>query len=331
MASDRNPSTDVTHNSTLCAQKPYPGLNTVFVFSGRWKFLTIQFPYLFANLRANGGVIDRIMYMMVKYDNNTHDKLLHLSDVVNRLLQQEVITLNYMGYTPKQPPLKYESAYYDLIEDIIRNPNNAYFKLDDDVVYIHPGTFESMIHRDRSTPCTISFGNIAGANWRCSWIHQEMGLYNDNLINPGGLKFNYDPFANCGWNSLECAKLSLNRFLSLYNNRQLSRYLFAGNLSLKDKHRFSINFFMINNETINFKAFIRSFPINSDDEDWWTVKYVKEMAPHCVIGNALVVHFSYSTTSEALMKLNLIDEFERIAYKENTNIPDQVWTVLHRT
>jgi hypothetical protein len=88
---------------------------------------------------------------------------------------------------------------------------------------------------------------------------------------------------------------------------------------------------MINNETINFKAFIRSFPINSDDEDWWTVKYVKEMAPHCVIGNALVVHFSYSTTSEALMKLNLIDEFERIAYKENTNIPDQVWTVLHRT
>ena len=268
--------------------------------------------------------------MMVNYDNITHDSLLDLTNVVNKLLHQEVVTLNYMGYAPRQPPSSslFAEAYYDIIQDILRNPTNRYFKIDDDVIYIHPGTFENMISRNNNTSCTIRFANIAGANWRCSYIHQSMGLYNDKIINPNGLTFDYSINAECGWMSLECAQLSLDTFLSLYKGGQLERYFFNGTISLEDKWRFSINFFMIDNDAINFKALANSWPIHYDDEHWWTVHYVMNTEPHCIVGNSLVVHFSYFTTVNALLKSTLIKKFETIAHKEHRHIPDEVWTVL---
>ena len=331
-AGDGNICADMIHDSASFQKQPYPGRNTVFVFAGRWRFLNIQFPYLFANLRINGGVIDRIMYMMVRYDSITHDNLLDLTNVVNTKLQQEVVTLNYMGYTPRQPPSSpfFAEAYYDIIQDILRNPSNRYFKVDDDVIYIQPGTFENMISRNNNTSCTIRFANIAGANWRCSYIHQSMGLYNNKIINPIGLTFDYNIHAECGWKSLQCAQLSLDTFLSLYKGGQLDRYFFNGTILLEDKWRFSINFFMIDNDAIDCKALGKSWPIHYDDEYWWTVQYARQTNPHCIVGNSLVVHFSYFTTVNALLNSTLIEKFETIAHKEHTDIPDEVRTVLSR-
>ena len=305
-----------------------PSNNTVFVFTGRWRFLKIQFPYLFANLRVNGGIIDRIMYIMIKYDRNTHDHLVNLTRSVNRLLHQEVIVINYLGNAPYNPPGTFASAYFDIIIDILRNPNHIYFKVDDDVVYIHPGTFEGMIRRNNSTPCTIQFGNIAGANWRCSHIHQSMGLFDNAIINPKRLKFDFDAHANCGWKSLECTNMSLYTFISLYREHQLERYHFTDIISLKDKLRFSINFFMLDNYSINIKALLEMWPIHADDEHWWSFLYVTKTEPHCIVGNSLVVHFSYFPTMDALVNSALINVFEQIAYEEHSDLPREVWAQL---
>ena len=328
LTDDKQLTPDCKQDSTKAFEYPTDHY-AVVVFTGRWRFLKIQFPYLFANLRVNGGIIDRIMYMMIKYDRTTHDNLLNLAKTVNRLLQQEVIVINYMGNAPYNPTGVFVPAYYGIIEDVLRNPKNKYFKVDDDVIYIHPGTFESMIKSNNSTPCTLKFGNIAGANWRCSHIHQSMGLFDNAIINPKGLKFDFDTHAKCGWQSVECAQLSLNTFLSLYMENQLYKYHFNGTLSLPDRMRFSINFFMIDNETINFKALIESLPMHGDDEHWWTSLYVQKTEPHCVVGNSLVVHFSYFTTLEALLaNASLINYFEQIADKEHSDMPQEVWKIL---
>ena len=313
----------------------HSGINTAFIFTGRWEFLKIQFPYLFANLKGNGGVLDKIVYVMMNYKNDTHDNLVRLKNVVNRLSGQDILSMDYMGHPPgyvlpKGHPLHdglYAAAYMNVLQDITQNPTNRYFKIDDDVIYIHPGTFENMIIRE-NTSCTIRFANIAGANWRCSYIHQTMGLYNDRNLNPNGLQFGFSPLADCGWHSAECAKLSLNTFLSLHKKQQLNRYLFD-TVFLEDKRRFSINFFMISNRTINRKALAESLPIYNDDEEWWTVRYVQKIDPHCVVGSSLVVHFSYHTTINTLLKdTNLIKEFEHIAYGEHKNLPEDLREAL---
>ena len=38
------------------------GRNIVFIFTGRWKFLRMQFMYLFRDLRKNGGIVDNVLY-----------------------------------------------------------------------------------------------------------------------------------------------------------------------------------------------------------------------------------------------------------------------------
>eukprot|EP00731_Ephydatia_muelleri_P004810 Em0002g986a len=127
------------------------GKNYVFVFTGRWRYLRVQFPYLFANLRVNGGVIDYIHYVMINYDPFTQGKLESLASMVRNLTENdETLVINYLSYPRGHPPSNpkkgaYATAYmyHDNINGIIRHPCNRYFKVDDDVVYIHPGTFEN--------------------------------------------------------------------------------------------------------------------------------------------------------------------------------------------
>ena len=305
------------------------------MFTGRWKYLRIQFPYLFANLRKNGGVIDHIHYLMFAYDNATRFKLENLANVVRRWTgDEESVVINYKGYPPGQPPRDpfkgaFAAAYYDYIEDMAYHSCNRYFKIDDDVVYIHPGTFENVLSREDGERCVVRFANIAGAHWRCSYIHQAMGIYNDSVVNPNRLKFGFNMKAECGWKSTVCAKLTLEMFLSLYHRNQLNSYLFNSTYLLTDKLRFSINFFLLDNKAVDHKALLEAWPISNDDEAWWTTKYVRKTDPHCVVGKSLVVHFAYSHTVRAMEALNMVKEFEVIVVKElYSKVPPVVWSAL---
>jgi len=64
-----------------------------------------------------------------------------------------------------------------------------------------------------------------------------------------------------------------------------------------------------------------------DDEVWWTIKY-SGGAQHtnCIVGEALVVHFSYSVTAKQMLDLGLLKEFEKIVILELGEIlPKTLW------
>ena len=304
------------------------------MFAGRWKFIRVQFAYLFANLRVNGGVIDEVHYLMFTYDRDTEEKLSNLARVVKTVTGQDIVVLvygaSYVGAHPKDPfDGAFSASYIKYMFDVVENPCNKHFKLDDDVVYIHPGTFESLINR-KDDACTIRFANIAGANWRSSYIHQTMGIYNDSEFNPTGTLFPYDPKGVHGgdWND-GLAKLTLRAFLSLYNRKQLHRFIFNGTYLMPDRHRFTINLFMIDREAINMKALYQTLPIVPNDEYWWSLMYVQKTNPHCIVGDALVVHFSHSQNLNAMLNLKLLEEFEKVAYNElHARTPAEIWKSL---
>lgn len=306
--------------------------NVVFIFTGRWEFLRIQLPYLCRDLRQNGGVIDQVWFMMVNYDKLTRIKLTEFISMANQIYSKEVFTMHYFGYDPpNQPPkkLRFKFPYSEILALITEYPENKYFKFDDDIVYIHPKAFSSIINREISN-CLIHFFNIAGANWRCSWLHQKLGVYDE--LNPNQLEFGFDPFAECGWKSTECAELTLNTFLHHYYNNSLDKYFFD-TYYITDGTRFSINAFLLDVHTIDMKAILTtSRKLIHDDEKWWSEIYTSNSdRNNCVVGDALVVHFSYFTNLKKLIKNGMLLKFQKLVelQRQDFNISSDLWRILY--
>ena len=179
--------------------------NVLVIFTGRWKFLRIYLPYIYRELRVNGGVLDRVVFMMVDYDNFTYSRLLNFAQIANSHLRSKVFEFNFMGYPLHHKPSSYSAfgmVYYQIFDDLMKHPYNRYFKSDDDIVYVHPGTFRKMIEEKNSCECFMHFANIV-TNWRCNIMHQEMGVYDNRVINPKRLEFEFSSTAYCGWKSPE--------------------------------------------------------------------------------------------------------------------------------
>ena len=306
--------------------------NVLAIFTGRWKFLRIYLPYIYRELRMNGGVLDKVVFMMVNYDKHTYNQLLNFSTIANSHLKRTVFELNFLGHPLyNAPPDKtgYREAYYNMFNDLTRHPYNRYFKSDDDIVYIHPGTFRKMIEGKNSCECFMHFANTV-TNWRCNVKHQEMGLFDNEVVNPKRLRFESDPLANCGWRSPECAELTLRAFLHYYNKKQLNRYTFNGHEMLINRRRFTINLHILDMDLVNVEALQEVGPMGIDDELWWTEVYSPVFKqPNCIVGESLIVHFSYSPTCERMIELGLLSEFESIVRKEiGQQMDRKLWNAL---
>ena len=62
-----------------------------------------------------------------------------------------------MGYARGRPPpskTRYTAPYYEILAEMVQNSeSNRYFKMNDDIVYIHPATFRNMIQSKNSELC----------------------------------------------------------------------------------------------------------------------------------------------------------------------------------
>ena len=310
----------------------WDGFNTLVVYTGRWKFLRILFPYVYRELRQNGGVLDRVLFMMMNYDSETLGNLTHLTKVANKILKREIFEMRFMGGKPGTllpTRVRYPAPYYEIFAELVQNSSNRYFKIDDDIVYIHRGTFRSMLDAKNSRCCLLHFANTV-SNWRCNIKHQELGAYDSEIVNPKKLKFDFDPNGQCGWRSPKCAELTLRTFLHHYHRGQLHKYQFSGLELLQKRKRFSIHLFMLDKDTIDIKALQEAGQIGSDDEGWWTWTYSRKLKhPNCIVGGGLIVHFSYSTTYQEMLKLGLLKEFESVVQNEvGELIEKDIWRAL---
>ena len=326
------PFEDVYYRTPVLSGNVPSGSSIAFVYTGRWKFLRIQLPYIFRELRKNGGVLDEVWFMMLNYDEETHHKLLRFVEVANTALKTNVFYLHFMGFPPgKLPPHKmaYRLPYREVLSDMANHPHYSYFKLDDDIVYIHPRAFTVMLREKNVSQCSIHLFNIAGSNWRCSWLHQKNHVYDDT--NPENLKFGYSPSADCGWGKPECAELTLNTFLHHQRNNQLDKFLFEGLELISNRKRFSINALLFDMDLINIPIMMEVGPISKDDEEWWTVTYASKLInPTCIVGEALVVHFAYRTVATKMLELHLLEQFEMIVMnaKNSFKMHNEVWKTL---
>ena len=216
------------------------------VFTGRWIYLRILLPYLYRELRQNGGVVDRVILVMIGYTEEAQSKLKNFVTAANSILKDEAFEFLYLKEDPSPPhvpgsphlfPL-YCKFNYVVFQRLLRNPSDVYFKMDDDIIYLHRNVFGRMINNKNTSECFLHFGNIV-SNWIGNWLHQKIGVY-DNEVNPKGLKFDIRTWAPCGWRSPECTEMALRTFVHHYHRKQLDRYLFRGRHLIAKGERFSI-------------------------------------------------------------------------------------------
>ena len=302
------------------------------VFTGRWMFLRILLPYLYRELRQNGGVVDGVIFVMIGYTEEAQSKLNNFVTAANSILKDETFEFLYLTKDPNPPdnpgnmhPI-YCRFYYVALQRLLQNPSDVYVKMDDDIVYLHPNVFGSMINNKNTSECFVHYGNIV-TNWRGNWLRQKIGVY-DNEVNPKGLKFDFAPDAPCGWRSPECAEMVLRTFIHHYHKKQLDRYLFRGRDLTSKGERFSINFFLLDVDIVDFERMMEIGPItNGGDEVWWTMRYSRNAPrPNCLVGKALVVHYSYGVNMKEMLGLGLLKEFENIVRIElGQTLPETLW------
>ena len=302
------------------------------VFTGRWMYLRILLPYLYRELRQNGGAVDRVIFAMIGYTEEAQFKLKNFVMAANSILKDEAFQFLYLKEDPSPPHVPgalnlypfYCRFYYIVLQRLLRNPSDVYFKVDDDIVYLHPNVFGNMINNKNTSECFLHYGNIV-SNWRGNWLHQKIGVY-DNEVNPKGLKFDFAPDAPCGWRSPECTEMALRTFIHHYHKKQLDRYLFRGRDLTTKGQRFSVNLFLLDVDIVDFERMMQTGPIK-DDEVWWSIDYSsKAPQTNCIVGEAFVVHFSYAITVTQMLDLGLLKEFENIVRIEiGQTFPETLW------
>ena len=307
--------------------------NILAIYTGRWQFIRVQLPQVYRELRSNGGILDEVWFMLIKLDKPTRQAVQCFVEKANIIQGNQVFSIYdkpsrniYERILGKED---YTYPHYKFFSHLIQFPYDRIFKFDDDIVYIRPRAFNYVVNTKDSSRCFMHFFNIAGSNWRCSWLHQKNGVYNDT--NPKNLQFEFNPSAACGWKGPDCAELTVRTFLHHYKKHQLDKYYFKDMELTPDRSRFSINAFLFDKDLIDTKALVKVGKIHRDDEKWWTVDYsAKVRHPNCIIGEALVVHFAYRVVAEKLLTLGLLQEFVEIVKSnaETFKMDESLWRIL---
>jgi len=114
-------------------------------------FLRVLLPYLYGLLQQNGSVADKVLFPMLGYTSETQHMLQHFSTAANSIIQDEVFQFLYLKKDPtdRHNQLKlapfYTEFYFVVLQRFLRNPADVYFKMDDDIVYLHPNVFGSIL------------------------------------------------------------------------------------------------------------------------------------------------------------------------------------------
>lgn len=308
------------------SEVPAP-LNTVCIFTGRWHFLRVLIPHIYRELRVNGGPIDRVWFMAMGCTDEDLKKLIAFATAANEILNEDVFVFHV--YTTEKITGKhgrpFALAYCEMHANLLQYPNNHYFKIDDDVVYIHPGSFTKVIENKEKFPkCLLHLFNIAGGNWMCMRIIQDKGVFKE-VDNPGHINFHRVG----GEGHSDSTTFALNAFLHYQKKNEVEKLFFD---SRPDKKRFTMNAAMFDAGTFYPEILEKAETMRyTKDEPWWTSQYpTLGDRTNCIVGDALAVHFSHAPPSRNLVKQGMLKKFEDvvISLKESMKMDDELWELL---
>ena len=267
---------------------------SALVFFGRRQYVEILNCYLERNLRAHSGILSEVIFVSKTQDQND---LIYLHKLVADHQGTYFIKNDTdLGWT-------FHAHYRDL------DPNRYYVKIDDDVLYIHPDTIESMLETKLSQPDALFISANVVNHPVIGGLHlQLMALINTTQTLPKAVETG---IPICDWQKSECAHLHHRSFLERIEENSLDAYMFP----LWDNNafgysRWSINFILFKGDEVREVG-------PGDDEHQISIEIPRKHRKHSlVVGKALVVHFGYiPQRRDGLKDDNFLPRYRQIAQK----------------
>lgn len=297
------------------------------VVYGRRERVQILHRYLQRNLRVNGGLLDRVSFVVFAAMND---------DLI--FLQQLVESHAPFYHIPPVTGRRLAKIY-----SICNDPETVYIKIDDDIVYIADEAIPAMVRERRRGRCGIVSANVVN-HAILSAVHQDIGAIRSFFppapaeaaeAGGGGRGGAGPPTAgawvrvddvlplsaitkhaqsDCVWKLWECGAWMHESFLSRLADGTECAYDFGWHDFHAHGHgayrgdrfvplaytRWSINMIALKAEDLTEASLA---DLAEDDESELAVMVHHRMGKRaCAIGQALVAHFSYSRQEDGLLE-----------------------------
>lgn len=297
------------------------------VYYGRRTYVDILNAYLERDLRANGGVLDGIIWAMVKYT---------MED------------LNYLAMLQRRNPTTYiipwhmEGGAWDVIWRLADEPGAYYIKIDDDTTYIAPGAFAEMVREKRRGRFLFVAANIVN-HGILSAVHQEIAAiphlekppipegadwyeqklgpwrYQGDVMTDPGYRIQHSIYNDCVWRRWDCAALVHEALLWRLENNSSCAFDFG----VYDFHSqgyelwfdgisrtidWNDNFFVFKHEDFDDLDWVG---VATDDERELSTLHPKRRQQHAAaLGRAIVAHWTFSVQEKGLLaNTTLLDRY----------------------
>lgn len=183
------------------------------------------------------------------------------------------------------------------------DPNSVYLRLDDDIVYIHPGSISTMFDsRIQDEAPLIMYGNIIN-NSAITHLHQRIGAL------PLTKKVEYSCGCDVGWGDPEFAYSIHQNFIDKHKSGKLEDF-FMSNWNLYDYARVSINCICFLGKT--FAEF--GGRVGIDEEQWLAVDAPRHLSrPNRIIGNTLFSHYAFFSQRPYLDTTDILSKYRDIS------------------
>lgn len=319
-------------------------IEAIVVF-GRRDRVEILHPYLWKNLRVNGGVLDRVIFVVLWAMQDDLDFL------------DQLIKTNAPHYV--MPPVT--GRRLAKIYSVCKDPETVYLKIDDDIVYIHDSTIPELVKERLRGRCSFVSANVVN-HAILSAIHQDIGAIrnffpteeddlgtgsdsDDETLGNSSLTRRHQvaPWvrddsslpithiskqaqSNCVWRLWQCAAWMHESFLSRVSDGTECAYDFGWH----DFHSHGYGAFRgdrlvplpYSRWSINFIAFMAQDLVPAvqdelaeDDESELSYTVPQRLGRRsCAIGRALVAHFSYSKQEDGLLQnTDLLERYRQLS------------------
>lgn len=181
-----------------------------------------------------------------------------------------------------------------------------YLRLDDDIVYIKPGSIDNIFNKRQSNSDSfLLYGNTLN-NVLMSHIQSRVGNFDSTFSTSS-----YNPLCGIAWSDGLFAEKIHRLFFYLFDKNKLEK-LYIPNWIFFDYEWVSIN--VICWKGSDFALF--GGVVDPDEERWLTMHKTRELEkPNQIVGDSLFVHYAYYPQRPHVDSTDVLKIYEEISLK----------------
>ena len=222
-----------------------------------------------------------------------------------RTVHAPLLTRKESASTPHQRKIESVYRFFPRANDA----DTVYVRLDDDIVYLAPGFFETLLSYRLRCPTPLLVSAAVVNNAIVDHLRQRAGVL--------GLtwgKIGYRCMDPLGWENPGWAEHVHRRFLEDVRTGYRWRWQ-TSDWVFYDSERFSIN--AVSWTGTGMAAAQRIEPVGEDEEWWLTGLYPQNVGiPNHLCGGAICAHFAFHTQREHLDRTDILDGYRQLADDE---------------